>query len=95
MRDYERLADLSHTLDRMCVAMCKEDRDDRRIERYLVEMAEGQREAMAVALSYALRRRELEGETKLNDRVVAALAGAVRRMNSGPPIGDPGDDRVH
>ena len=75
--------------------MCKEDRDDRRIERYLVEMAEGEREAMAVALSYALRRRELEGETKLNDRVVAALAGAVRRMTSGPPIGDPGDDRVH
>ena len=58
-------------------------------------MSEGEREAVAVALSYALRQRELEGETVLNDRVVAALAGAVRRMTSGPPPGDdPADDRV-
>ena len=94
MRDYERLADLSHTIDRMALAMCKEDANDRRIELYLVELAEGEREAAAVALSYALRRRELEGETPLNDRVIAALAGAVRRMTSGPPPGEPGDDRV-
>jgi hypothetical protein len=94
VRDYERLADLSHTLDRMAVVLCKEDRDDRRIELYLVELAEGEREAAAVALSYALRRRELDGSSTLNDRVVAALAGAVRRMTSGPPPGEPGDDRV-
>ena len=94
MRDYERLADLSHTIDRMAVAMCKEDTNDRRIELYLVELAEGEREAAAVALSYALRRRELEGSTPLNDRVIAALAGAVRRMTSGPPPGEPGDDKV-
>jgi hypothetical protein len=95
VRDYERLADLSHTIDRAAVALCREDADDRRIELALVEMADGEREAAAVALSYALRRRQLEGSTPLNDRVIAALAGAVRRMTSGPPPGDdPNDDRV-
>jgi hypothetical protein len=94
VRDFERLAELSHTIDRMALAMCKEDRNDRRVELYLVELAEGEREAAAVALSYALRRRELEGSSPLNDRVIAALAGAVRRMTSGPPPGEPGDDRV-
>jgi len=94
MRDYERLAELSHTLDRMALALCREDDNDRRIELYLVELAEGEREAAAVALSYALRRRELDGSSPLNDRVIAALAGTVRRMTSGPPPGEPGDDRV-
>jgi hypothetical protein len=94
VRDFEGLAELSHAIDRMAVAMCREDTDDRRIERYLVEMADGEREAMAVALSYALRRRELEGSTPINDRSVAALANAVRRMTNPVLPGDPGDDKV-
>jgi hypothetical protein len=94
VKDYERLADLSHTIDRMAVSLCREDTDDRRIERYLVEMSEGEREAVAVALSYALRRRELEGSTPINDRTVAALANAVRRMTNPVLPGDPGDDKV-
>ena len=79
----ERLAELSHTIDRVCLALCRDDLDDRRVERALVAVTGGQKEALAVALSYALRRRELEGSTPLNDRTVAALAGAVRRMTRG------------
>jgi hypothetical protein len=79
----ERLAELSHLLDRVALSLCREDADDRRVELYLVQVSEGQREATAVALSYALRRRELEGSTPLNDRTVAALAGAVRRLTRG------------
>ena len=76
----ERLAELSHTIDRVALSLCREDPDDRRVELYLVEMADGQKEALAVALSYALRRRELQGSSPLNDRAVAALAAAVRRL---------------
>jgi hypothetical protein len=83
MSDMERLAELSHTIDRVALALCRADPGDRRIELYLVEVSEGEREAMAVALSYALRRRELEGPTDLNERAVAALAGAVRRLTRG------------
>lgn len=83
------MAELSHTIDRVALELCREDLDDRRVERYLVEVSDGQREAVAVALSYALRRRELEGATPLNERAVAALAGAVRRLTRG---NDPGLD---
>ena len=86
MDDLEQLAELSHTIDRVALALCRDDPDDLRVEQYLVTMADGQREALAVALSYALRRRELQGSSPLNDRAVAALAGAVRRMLRG---GDP------
>ncbi|HUP86026.1 MAG TPA: hypothetical protein VM143_10200 [Acidimicrobiales bacterium] len=74
------LAELSHLIDRVALSLCRDDPDDRRVELYLVQVSEGQSEATAVALSYALRRRELEGSTPLNDRAVAALAGAVRRL---------------
>ena len=80
MTDLVRLAELSHTLDRVAVALCRDDPDDRRIELYLEELADGEREAAAIALSYALRRRELDGATTLNERAVAALAATVRRM---------------
>ena len=83
MDDLEQLAELSHTIDRVALSLCRDDPDDRRVELYLVEVTDGQTEALAVALSYALRRRELEGSTPLNDRAVAALAGAVRRMTRG------------
>jgi hypothetical protein len=75
------LAELSHTLDRLARSLCLDDPDDRRVERYVAELATGQREALAVALSYALRRREREGATQLNERTVAALAGALRRLS--------------
>jgi hypothetical protein len=80
VRDLSRLAELSHTLDRVALALCRDDPDDRRIEVYLEELAEGEREAVAIALSYALRRRELEGPEPVNERAAAALAGVVRRM---------------
>lgn len=80
MTDLVRLAELSHTLDRVALALGRDDPDDRRIELYLEELAEGEVEAAAIALSYALRRRELEGPTPLNERAVASLAATVRRM---------------
>ena len=92
MDDLEQLAELSHKIDRVALSLCKEDDDDRRVEQYLLILAEGQREALAVALSYALRRRELEGSSALNERAVAALAGAMRRMLRGDDP-DPGDER--
>jgi hypothetical protein len=79
--DLVRLADLSHTLDRVALALCRDDPDDRRVELYLEELAEGEREAVAIALSYALRRRELEGHDPINERAAAALAATVRRMS--------------
>lgn len=80
MDDLEQLAELSHTIDRVAVSLCRDELDDRRIELALVAMADDEKEALAVALSYALRRRELEGSTPINDRAVAALAGAMRRL---------------
>ena len=80
MDDLEQLAELSHTIDRVALTLCRDELDDRRIELALVAMADQEKEALAVALSYALRRRELEGSTPLNDRAVAALAGAMRRL---------------
>ena len=91
MDDLEQLAELSHTIDRVALALCRDDPDDLRVEGYLAEMVDDQREALAVALSYALRRRELEGATPLNERAVAALAGAMRRLtrpNPDPPASD-------
>ena len=76
----EQLAELSHTIDRVALSLCKDELDDRRIELALVAMADQEKEALAVALSYALRRRELEGSSPINDRAVAALAGAMRRL---------------
>lgn len=81
MRDLQRLAELSHTLDRVATALCRDDPDDRRVERYLEDLAEGEREAVALALSYALRRRELEGPEEINDKTIATLAAVVRRMS--------------
>jgi hypothetical protein len=80
----EQLAALSHTIDRVALALCQDDLDDRRVELSLVAMTDGQREALAVALSYALRRREREGASDLNERAVAALAGALRRTTQNP-----------
>ena len=80
VRDLARLADLSHTLDRVALALCQDDPDDLRIELYLEDVAGPELEAVAIALSYALRRRELEGADPVNERAVAALAGTVRRM---------------
>jgi hypothetical protein len=78
--DAVRLADLSHRIDRVTLALIDEDPDDGRIERYVQAMADGHREAVACALSYALRRRELEGSSPPVDRAVALLAAVVRRM---------------
>jgi hypothetical protein len=80
VRDLPRLAELSHTVDRVALALCRDDPDDRRIEGYLEDLAEGEREAVAIALSYALRRRELDGADPINDRTIATLAAVVRRM---------------
>ena len=78
------LARLSHALDRAALAMCddRED-DDHRIQAYLVELAGVEQEALAVALSYALRRRELAGPGARLDRAVSVLAGALRTMVAG------------
>ena len=90
MRDLVRLADLSHTLDRLALALCRDDPDDVRIEGYLEDLADGELEAVAIALSYALRRRELEGPDPINERAAAALAGTVRRMRRSSPDADSG-----
>ena len=80
--DLNELADLSHDLDRRAQNLCRTEDDDLQVERALAEAARGEKEALAVALSYALRRRELEGSTHVNDRAVAALAATLRRMNA-------------
>lgn len=84
MRDHVRLADLSHSIDQLTMALCRRESDDRIIEVQLVELADGEREAVAMALAYALRRRELGGREPVNDRAIAALAGTVRRMTHHP-----------
>jgi len=84
MRDLQRLAELSHTIDERTVALCRREKDERLIEVQIVQLADGEREAAAMALAYALRRRELGDLTSVNDRVIAALAGVVRRMASTP-----------
>ena len=81
VQDLKRLAELSHQLDRVALLLCAEDANDRRIELYLEELADGEKEAVAIALSYALRRRELEGPDPINERAAAALAATVRRMS--------------
>jgi hypothetical protein len=81
VRDLARLAELSHTIDRTAQALCADEPDDRRVELALEELAGGEREAVAIALSYALRRRELEGPVPVNERTIAALAATVRRMS--------------
>ena len=78
--DLVTLADLSHAVERLTLALCADDPDDRRIARYLLAFAQGEREAVAVALSYVLRRRELDGATPTVDRAVTVLASTVRRM---------------
>ncbi len=80
MSDMAALAELSHALERLALALCGDGEDDRSIERHLVEMAGGEREAVAVALSYALRRRELGGPDHGVDRAISTLAGALRQM---------------
>ena len=87
MRDLVRLADLSHSIDQLTMALCRREKDDRLIEVQLVQLADGEREAVALALSYALRRRELGGQEPINDRAIAALAGTVRRMAKAPDQG--------
>jgi hypothetical protein len=80
MRDLARLAELSHTIDHAAQELCAGEPDDRRVVLALEELADGEREAAAIALSYALRRRELEGLVPVNERTIAALAATVRRM---------------
>ncbi len=84
MRDLVHLAELSHTIDKLTVALCRREADDRLIEVQIVTLADGEREAAAMALAYALRRRELGDTSELNDRAIAALAGVVRRMANPP-----------
>lgn len=84
MRDLQRLAELSHTIDKLTVALCRREKDDRLIEVQIVQLADGEREAAAMALAYALRRRELGDVSEVNDRAIAALAGVVRRMAPPP-----------
>lgn len=84
MRDLERLAELSHTIDKLTVALCRREKDDRLIEVQIVQLADGEREAAAMALAYALRRRELGDVGEVNDRAIAALAGVVGRMATPP-----------
>lgn len=88
MTDMAALAELSHALERAALTLCHDDEDDSRIECCLVGMADGEQEAVAVALSYALRRRELGrresgGPDHAVDRAVSALTGALRRMVAG------------
>ena len=80
MSDMAALAQLSHALDRVALVLAENDPDDGRIQRYLVELAAGQREAVAIALSYALRRHALEGPSAAVDRAANRLRAALRAM---------------
>ncbi len=84
MRDLPLLAELSHAIDGLAMALCLAEDDDQVIEAKLIELAEGEREPVAMALAYALRRRELDGSDPVNDRAIALVAEVVRRMAHNP-----------
>lgn len=85
-------AELSHRVERVTIALCRDDPDDLRVELYVEELAESNREAVALALSYALRRRDLDGSEPVIDRTIGTLAAIVRRMPRQDHAAEDGED---
>ena len=76
MSDPAQLAGLSHALERVALALSRDDADDCRVEHYLAELAGGQREVLAMALSFALRRQALN-EDPVTERAIARLEATL------------------
>ena len=70
------LAELSHTLERIALALANDKIDVRVIANEIEANANGQREAVAIALSYLLRHRSL-GTHDDNGTLAAAIDGTV------------------
>ena len=70
-------ADLSHSLERLALALAQDDPDDRRATAALRSVSGGHREATALALSYVFRRRELGDVGPPIARAIELLTAAL------------------
>lgn len=75
MHELEALAELSHALERIALGLADDGCDTRVIAQEIETAAPGQREAMAIALSYLLRHRSLGTHANVD-----ALANAIDAM---------------
>jgi hypothetical protein len=75
--DLDDLAALSHALERSALALADDSVEVRLIAHELESIAAGQREALAIALSYLLRHRSLGTHGERNGD---ALADAIDAM---------------
>ena len=77
------LAALSHDLEKLALTLTSDGVDGRVVSNELIDLAAGEREAAAIALSYLLRRRslgEVPPEPPVLDAAVDAMVTAVRRI---------------
>ncbi|HEX4978866.1 MAG TPA: hypothetical protein VFV35_02265 [Acidimicrobiales bacterium] len=78
--DLDDLAALSHVLERLALALAEERMAVAPAAQELLTAAAGQREALAVALSYLLRRRSLAtGDGATTESAIDAVVRALRR----------------
>ena len=87
MKDFADLADLSHGLERLGLALARDDPDDARSAAELDAVAGGQKDILAVALSYALRRQRDAGDDAVVARAVKLLSLAIGVGRPGSPGG--------
>lgn len=82
--DLQTLAELSHGLEKAALSLAKDGIDRRVVSVEVEERAGGQREALAIALSYLLRRRTLGSEPNaaVLDAAVDAVVAALRRTGA-------------
>lgn len=74
--DLDALVQLSHALHRLASAYADDGREPSTASAELAAVAVGHREALAMALSYALRTQALQPGAG-RDRAVSLLAGAL------------------
>jgi len=81
--DFGMLAALSHDLEKLALALSADRVDGRVVSNEIIDLAAGEREAAAIALSYLLRRRslgEVPPDPPVLDAAVDAMVTAVRRI---------------
>jgi len=90
--DLQTLAELSHGLERIALSLAADGIDRRVVAVEIEERCGGQREALAIALSYLLRRRTLGTETEpaVLDAAVDAVVAALRRTGGDAGLGGGG-----
>ena len=80
MEAFDRLAALSHSLERLALALANDDPDEKRAAAELHAVAAGEREALALALSYLFRRQELGDDSEAVTRAIVLLTTALWDM---------------